>query len=127
MRARHRRHWLVGAVIVVAAVVAYVAIPRNPDLTRFDPDEMARRETAMWRHYYEKRYLPLLYQLYETARREQGYSPLDSMRVYLKNVAGVAPASPNTLRKSAILATTQSPLGQSRCISKCLSFISMSM
>jgi hypothetical protein len=101
MRARHRRHWLVGAVIVVAAVVAYVAIPRNPDLTRFDPDEMARRETAMWRHYYEKRYLPLLYQLYETARREQGYSPLDSMRIAIAAARAAKAFQPTTSRSEA--------------------------
>jgi hypothetical protein len=79
---RPRWPWIVAAVAtVVAAVLAYAAIPRHADLTRFDPDEMARLETLAWRHYYEKRYLPLFTDLYEMSRREQGYSPLDSVRL----------------------------------------------
>ena len=68
---RRRWPWLAGAAVAVAVVCAYAAIPRHADLTRFDPDEMARLETLAWRHYYEKRYLPLFTDLYEMARREQ--------------------------------------------------------
>jgi hypothetical protein len=78
------RRLIVGTVIaLLVAIIAHSVIPRRADLTRFDPDEMARRETAMWRDYYEKCYLPLVFELYETARREQGFSPLDSARVAL--------------------------------------------
>ena len=81
------RRLIAGSIIaVVAATVAYSVIPRRADLTRFDSAEMARRETSMWRHYYEKRYFPLFFELYETSRREQGFSPLDSMRLAVAEV-----------------------------------------
>ncbi len=35
----------------------------------------------MWREYYEKRYAALFAELYAVARKQQGYSPLDSMRI----------------------------------------------
>ena len=70
---RRRRHWLAAALLaLVAAAAAYAAIPRRADLTSFDPGAMARLETAMWRHYYEQRYLALFLDLYEMARGEQG-------------------------------------------------------
>src|SRR5262245_3340615 len=76
------RRLIVGTIIaVVAAAVAYCVIPRRANLASFDPAAMADLETAMWRHYYEKRYLALFLDLYQAARREQGFSPLDSARV----------------------------------------------
>ena len=66
-----RRRKIVATVIAVAALAAaYSCWPRHADLTGFDPATMARLETAMWRHYYEKRYLPLLADLYDVARRQ---------------------------------------------------------
>src|ERR1700686_4455168 len=60
-----------GAVLCVVVLAAdYVCFPRHADLTKFDPSAMARLETSMWRHYYEKRYLPLLADLYTVARAE---------------------------------------------------------
>jgi hypothetical protein len=100
-RIRRRLYWLIAALIAVAAVVVYAAIPRTADLTRFDPDEMARRETAMWRHYYERRYAPLLYQLYETSRREQGFSPLDSARIAVAAARAAKAFQPTTSRSQA--------------------------
>jgi len=100
-RTRRPLRWLIAALIAVAAVVAYAAIPRHADLTRFDPDEMAQRETAMWRHYYEKRYLPLFYQLYETARRQQGFSPLDSVRIAIAAARAARAFQPTTSRSQA--------------------------
>jgi hypothetical protein len=35
--------------------VGYAIFPRHPDLRAFDPAAMARYETLMWRHYYERR------------------------------------------------------------------------
>jgi hypothetical protein len=96
------RRLIVGTIIAFAvAIVAYSVIPRHADLTRFDPDEMARRETAMWRHYYDKRYLPLVFELYETARREQGFSPLDSARIALAAARAAKAFQPTTSRAEA--------------------------
>jgi hypothetical protein len=40
-----------------------LARPRPTDIRTFDPDEVARLETAMWRSYYDRRRLPLFGQL----------------------------------------------------------------
>jgi hypothetical protein len=42
---------------------AELARPRRVDIRVFDPDEVARLETAMWRSYYDRRRLPLFGQL----------------------------------------------------------------
>jgi hypothetical protein len=43
--------------------VAELARPRRVDIRVFDPDEVARLETAMWRSYYDRRRLPRFGQL----------------------------------------------------------------
>jgi len=99
---RRRWRWIVAAVIaVVAAVLIYAGAPRQADLTRFDPAEMARLETLAWRHYYEKRYLPLFTDLYEMSRREQGYSPLDSVRLAVAAARAAKAFQPSTSRTEA--------------------------
>jgi hypothetical protein len=93
---------LAGAIVAVAAVAAaYIAIPRRADLTRFDPAAMASLETAMWHHYYEKRYLALLLDLYEVARREQGFSPLDSARIAFAAARAAKSFQPSASRGEA--------------------------
>lgn len=65
-------------VLVVAAVLAVVVIwvaydlyaPRTAHLREFNPDEVARLETAMWRSYYEKQRLQLFRQLSELLRTQ---------------------------------------------------------
>lgn len=100
--ARRRLRWLLGAAIAVAAVAAaYAAIPRRADLAAFDPTEMARLETAMWRHYYEQRYFALFFDLYQVARREQGFSPLDSVRIALAAAHAARSFQPSTSRAQA--------------------------
>src|SRR5712671_6248732 len=102
---RGRWPWIVAAVIAaVAAVLAYAAVPRHADLTRFDPAEMARLETLAWRHYYEKRYFPLFFDLYETSRREQGFSPLDSVRVAVAAARAAKAFQPTASRAEAEVA-----------------------
>ncbi len=63
------RKMILGSTLGIAAaaalVAAYAVIPRPADLRAFDPAEMARLETAMWRDYYDKRYAALFYHLYE--------------------------------------------------------------
>ena len=56
---------ILGIAAGAVLVAAYAAIPRHADLRAFDPAEMARLETAMWRDYYDKRYAALFYHLYE--------------------------------------------------------------
>jgi hypothetical protein len=99
---RRRWPWIVAG--VVAAVLAYAAVPRHADLTRFDPAEMARLETLAWRHYYEKRYLPLFTDLYEMSRREQGYSPLDSLRLAVAAARAAKAFQPSASRAEAEVA-----------------------
>ncbi|MDI2077250.1 MULTISPECIES: hypothetical protein [Bradyrhizobium] len=70
------RKMLLGIAAAAALVAAYAVIPRRADLRAFDPAEMARLETAMWRDYYDKRYAALFYHLYESTRTQFGFSPL---------------------------------------------------
>jgi hypothetical protein len=53
------------------------------DLRGFEPAEIARPETAMWRDYYEKRHVALFGHLYELSRTQFGFAPLDSFRIAL--------------------------------------------
>ena len=72
-KSRKKRVLLVIA-IVLAAVVIWVAYdlyaPRRAHLREFNPDEVARLETAMWRSYYEKQRLRLFRQLSELLRTQ---------------------------------------------------------
>jgi hypothetical protein len=105
---RPRRRRLAGAVIaLIALAAAYASIPRYADLTRFDPAAMAEFETAMWRHYYEQRYVPLFLDLYEVARREQGFSPLDSVRIAVAAARAAKSFQPSTSRAAAEAALPQ--------------------
>jgi hypothetical protein len=97
-----RRRLVVGAIIaVIAAAVAYGVIPRRANLAAFDPEPMAALETAMWRHYYEKRYLALFVDLYRTSRGEQGFSPLDSIRIAVAAARAAKAFQPSTSRAEA--------------------------
>ena len=44
--------------------------PRTSHLKEFDPDEVARLETDMWRSYYDKRQVALFFQLAELLRKQ---------------------------------------------------------
>jgi len=50
-------------------------------MREFDPDDVARLETAMWRSYYEKQRLQLFNQLAELLRTQYGMSQLKSNQV----------------------------------------------
>ncbi len=73
------RKMMLALAIPVAALVGYACWPRRADLRIFDPTEMARLETAMWRDYYERRYPALFTHLYESSRAQFGFSPLVSL------------------------------------------------
>jgi len=77
------RRIVLALAFLVAAGVAYACWPRPADLRAFDPAEMARLETAMWRDYYEKHYPRLFYHLYESSRTQFDFSPPASVRISL--------------------------------------------
>ena len=56
--------------------VAELARPRRVDIRTFDPDEVARLETAMWRSYYDRRRLPLFGQLVALLQGQFHLQPL---------------------------------------------------
>ena len=92
---------LIVGTAVAALVAAYVGLPRQADLRAFDPAEMARLETAMWRDYYDKRYAALFYHLYASTRTQFGLSPFRSVHVAL-SAAGAAKAfQPTQSRQEA--------------------------
>ena len=69
---RKRGRWLVLAVLAVALAWAVfdLYVPRQAKLREFDPNEVARIETAMWRSYYDKERLALFTQLSELMRSQ---------------------------------------------------------
>lgn len=54
----------------VGAVLYDLYYPRTAKMREFNPDEVARLETAMWRSYYEKKQLQLFNQLSELLRTQ---------------------------------------------------------
>ena len=78
---KRRKVWLVVVLVVVAVGAGYGCWPRRVNMREFDPARVARLETAMWRDYYEKRYVALFGALYSLSRDEYGFSPWDSVRV----------------------------------------------
>ena len=99
-----RLTWRGRATIVALALVCvalYWSIPRNADLRSFDPAKMAALETAMWRDYYDKRYLNLFFNLYLSSRGEFGFSPLDSMKIALASANAARTFQPTRSREEA--------------------------
>jgi hypothetical protein len=56
----------------------YASWPRQADLRGFEPAEIARLETAMWRDYYEKRYVALFGHLHELSRALRRWTASES-------------------------------------------------
>jgi len=59
-------------VLVVVGVWTSIDLfaPRTSHIREFDPDEVARLETAMWRSYYDKQQVRLFFQLAELLRKQ---------------------------------------------------------
>jgi hypothetical protein len=75
---------MVAAVVLAGAGWAAGRIARGParvDMRVFDPDAVARLETAMWRSYYDRRRLPLFAQLVALLRGQFRLSPARSVAV----------------------------------------------
>ena len=77
------RRWFVVAAI--ALILAWVVVdlygPRRTNIHSFDPNEVARLETAMWRSYYDKERLRLFNQLAELMRTQFHFPLLRSNAV----------------------------------------------
>jgi hypothetical protein len=81
--------FLLRAVAVVAVLLVglggWIAFAltraRATDLRRFDPDEVARLETAMWRSYYSRDRVRLYTQLGELLRKQYGFTYWKSQEV----------------------------------------------
>ena len=73
-----RTGWVLLAATAGGAgwAVAELARPRTTDIRVFDPDEVARLETAMWRSYYDRRRLPLFGQLVALLQGQFHLQPL---------------------------------------------------
>jgi hypothetical protein len=69
-RKRWRRLLLAGLALVVLWVGWDLLSPRHSDLREFDPNEVARLETDMWRSYYERHQVRLFLQLTELLRTQ---------------------------------------------------------
>lgn len=69
-------------VLVLALVICWFAYdlyyPRTTQMREFDPDEVARLETAMWRSYYERQRLRLFNELTEMLRTQYCMPPVRS-------------------------------------------------
>jgi hypothetical protein len=83
-RSKRRRILLILA-LVGAALIGWVAFdlfgPRTAHLRDFNPDEVARLETAMWRSYYEKQQVRLFNELAELLRKQYNMPLVRSNRV----------------------------------------------
>jgi hypothetical protein len=72
---RRRRRTIIRVLLLIAiALIAYTAFdllgPRSSKMRSFDPNEVARLETAMWRSYYDKQQLRLYNQMTELLRSQ---------------------------------------------------------
>jgi hypothetical protein len=68
--------WLLWGILIalLAWVITDLYVPRKNSLREFDPNEVARLETAMWRSYYQKKPVLLFWQL-STGLRQQFHAP----------------------------------------------------
>ena len=79
--------------VLLVAIIAWALYdlyaPRTAHLREFNPDEVARLETAMWRSYYERQRVRLFNQLSELLRAQYNMPLIRSNRVayYAANAA----------------------------------------
>ena len=94
-RSPRRKLILKIALVVLAVLVAWIVYdlygPRQAQLREFDPNEVARLETAMWRSYYQKEQVKLFNQLSELLRTQYDMPLVRSNQVayYAANAAFV--------------------------------------
>src|ERR1051326_1059504 len=90
--------------LVICGVLYDLFYPRKTNLREFDPDEVARLETAMWRSYYEKQRVRLFNQMTELLRTQYHLTPVKSNVVayYAANAAFVFKEGKQRDRKSVV-------------------------
>ena len=94
-RSSRKKNLLIVIVVCLTALLIWVVYdlyaPRTAHLREFDPDAVARLETAMWRSYYEKQRLRLFNELAELLRTQYNMPLVRSNRVayYAANAAFV--------------------------------------
>lgn len=71
---RKRRRFLKVLLVIIIVLLAYAAfdllVPRTSRMRNFDPNEVARLDTAMWRSYYSRQQVKLYNQLTELLRTQ---------------------------------------------------------
>src|SRR5205085_5930209 len=73
---------LLALLVILSAWIAFdLTRAQTTSIRRFDPDEVARLETAMWRSYYDRRRLRLFFQLGELLRTQYRFPFWQSQRV----------------------------------------------
>jgi len=97
----NRRTVILALALLLGAIGAYASWPRPADLRGFEPADIARLETAMWRDYYDKRYVALFGHLYELSRTQFGFAPLDSVRIALSAAQAAKAFQPTGSRAAA--------------------------
>jgi hypothetical protein len=102
-RARLRTLAITAGFLAVVGV-GYAIFPRHPDLRAFDPAAMARSETLMCRHYYERRYLSLVADLYVNSRTQYGFSSWESVKIAAAAARAALAFQPSTSRTDAQVA-----------------------
>jgi hypothetical protein len=77
--------------LLISGVLYDLYFPRTTHMREFDPDEVARLETAMWRSYYDKQRLRLFNELSELLRTQYHMRLIRSNQVayYAANAAFV--------------------------------------
>ena len=96
----NRRTAILALALLLGAIGAYASWPRPADLRGFEPADIARLETAMWRDYYDKRYVALFGHVYELSRTQFGFSPLDSFRIALAAAQAAKAFQPTRSREA---------------------------
>ncbi len=94
---RRRRFRIISRIVAVILILLICGIlydlfyPHKTKLREFDPDEVARLETAMWRSYYEKQRVRLFNEATELLRSQYHMTPVKSNVVayYAANAAFV--------------------------------------
>jgi hypothetical protein len=83
IKKRSKGKWILLAILVAGIVWAAIDLyaPRTSKLKSFNPDEVARLETAMWRSYYQKQRLKLFTELTELLRSQYNLPLLRSNTV----------------------------------------------
>jgi hypothetical protein len=74
VRPRRRGRWIKYGALLVIVLLVWAAsdlyAPRRTSLREFDPDEVARLETAMWRSYYSRERVKLFREMTELLRTQ---------------------------------------------------------